>query len=232
MAVPPWNGGDGQHPLDLGPKLIDVSDKIAFVYHMVPNDLRGNVIYPLNQLVAIHADLYEQQKAKYINREASMDFRIPGIDVLWNSTVHCAPLHPYFIRRAREKVGIVPLSPLPLMAFKIPLDRILVHPVVWYWCRTFWINGAPNENVPLTPPLDEFEPFDAARYKELADVTAGYVPYLGRMKERGERPLTFPQIPHVLVAGPIDISGLSIVRWDAPPGSAAADLTVPHRGLR
>ena len=34
------------------------------------------------------------------------------------------------------------------------------------------------------------------------------------------------------VTQPIDISGLSIVRWDAPPGSAAADLTVPHRGLR
>jgi hypothetical protein len=198
---------------------------MAFVYHLVPNDLRGDVIYPLNQLASIHPDVYDAQRAKYVNREASLEFRIPHLGVLWNDTVHCAPIHPYFIWRARQSVGVVPASPLPVLAFKIPVDRILVHPVVWYRNQTFWINGAPGEDVPLTPPADEFELFDSARYTELSDVTAGYVPYLRRMQDGGQRPLAFPQIPHVLVAGPIDVSGLPAVRWDAPPGEEETSPT-------
>jgi hypothetical protein len=37
------------------------------------------------------------------------------------------------------------------------------------------------------------------------------------MKLRGERGLMFVHIPHVLVAGPIDVSGVRIVAWDEPP---------------
>ena len=59
--------------------------------------------------------------------------------------------------------------------------------LVWYSWRTLWINGAPNEDV------------------------------LRWMQTRGERPLMFVHIPHVLVAGPIDVTGLRTVSWDEPP---------------
>lgn len=71
--------------------------------------------------------------------------------------------------------------------------------------------------MPLTPPLDEFEPFDPARYRELPDVTPEHASYLHRMKERGERGLLFVHIPHVLVVGAIDVSGVGVVPWDEPP---------------
>jgi hypothetical protein len=86
--------------------------------------------------------------------------------------------------------------------------------VVWYSCRTLWINGAPNEDVPLAPPIDEFEPFDPDRYEPLADVPPQHEAYVRRMKERGERGLMFVHIPHVLGAGPIDDSGVRVVGWD------------------
>jgi hypothetical protein len=81
---------------------------------------------------------------------------------------------------------------------------------------TLWINGAPGEDVPVTPPLEEFEPFDSGRYRELADVTDAHLAYLFRMKEEGKPPLLFVHIPHVLVAGPIDTNGLRVIRWEEP----------------
>lgn len=196
---------------------------MGFVYHGVPRDMVGDVIYPLNQLAAIHPELYEAQKAKYVGREESLEFRIPDIDLLWNDTVHCASVHPYHLFSARSSLGMdPPRRPAPPswatgLAFEIPLARIMVHRVVWYSGKTLWINGAPNEDVPLTPPLDELEPFDPERYQPLTDATPAHVAYLRRMKDRGERPLMFVHIPHILVAGPIDVSGVRAVPWDEPP---------------
>jgi len=43
-----------------------------------------------------------------------------------------------------------------------------------------------------------------------------HVSYLRRMKERGQPPLLFVHIPHVLVAGAIDVRGLREIPWDRP----------------
>jgi hypothetical protein len=88
---------------------------------------------------------------------------------------------------------------------------------VWYSAKTLWINGAPHQDVRLTAPEDEFEPFDPARYRELADVTNAHLTYLRPMTETGQRPLMFVHIPHLFVAGPIDVSGLDPIPWDQPP---------------
>jgi hypothetical protein len=199
------------------------------VYHGVPRDFVGDVIYPLNQLAVVDRRLYEFQVSKYAGREAALDFLIPGLGVKFNDAVHCACLHPYYLFAARQTLGLNP-QPRPAppswatgLAFEIPLERILVHPVVWYSCRSLWVNGAPNEDVPLVPPSDEFEPFDSVRYQPLTAPTEAHVAYLRRMRDRGERSLMFVHIPHILVAGPIDVSGLRIVRWDEPPGTPSRD---------
>jgi hypothetical protein len=196
---------------------------VAFVYHGLPSEMVGDVLYPLNQLGKVSPDAYRLQKSKYVGREAVLDARISQAGLLFNDTVHCAPLHPYQLFAARKDLGF---DPPPVSAhgayfsgryFEIPVERILVHPVLWYRWETLWINGAPGEDVPVAPPLDEFEPFDAKRYRELAEVTTAHLTYLRQMKKEGKRPLLFVHIPHVLVAGPIDTRGLRVVRWDQPP---------------
>jgi hypothetical protein len=132
----------------------------------------GEVLYPLNQLAAVNSEAYAFQKSKYAAREAALDFRIPGIDLLLGDTVHCASVHPYCVFRARTEAGIdITIrkagSWLTGMFFAIPLERILHHPVVWYSAKTLWINGAPGEDVPVVAPADEFEPFDPARVTEI-----------------------------------------------------------------
>jgi hypothetical protein len=196
---------------------------MVFVYHGVPSEMVGDVLYPLNQLATIAPEAYELQRSKYLGREAVLDARISPEGLLFNDTVHCAPLHPHRLFAAREALGFAPLRVTPGGShfsgqfFEIPLERISQQPVLWYRWETLWINGAPGEDVPDAPPIDEFEPFDFGRYRQLPDVTDAHLAYLRRMKDEGRRPLLFVHIPHVLVAGPIDTRGLRIIRWNEQP---------------
>jgi hypothetical protein len=181
----------------------------------------GEVLYPLNQLKVVSPELYEFQRSKYAGREAALDFRIPGLNLLLGDTLHCAAVHPYHVFQARQAAGIQSIVGKPGswatgVFFAIPLERILRHRVVWYSAKTLWINGAPDEDVPDVAPDDEFEPFDLARYRELPDVPDAHIAYLRRMKERGQRPLMFVHIPHIFVAGPVEVAGLRPLPWDQP----------------
>lgn len=82
---------------------------------------------------------------------------------------------------------------------------------------TPWVNGYPGADVAVAPPLEEFEPFDVARYRELSQVPRAHTKYLRQVKREGKRPLMFVHIPHVLVANPIETEGLKVVSWEKPP---------------
>jgi hypothetical protein len=195
---------------------------MTVVWHGVPREMIGDTLFSLWQLRELDAELFHRQRQKYAGREATLDFRLPILGVRFNDTIHCSPVHPYRLFVARRQLGLNPVArpDAPRMTglfFEIPVERILVHPVLWYRWRTLWINGAPDEDVPLTPPEDDFEPFEASRYSPLRDVTPSHLDYLVRMKGRGQPSLAFVHMPHVLVGGPIDIKGCQVVGWDLSP---------------
>jgi hypothetical protein len=194
---------------------------LSVVWHGVPQGMVGDTVVPLGQLRSVDPDLYETQKAKYAGREAVLDYRIPLLNCGFLDTVHCSSVHPHKIYRARQEAGFeVPARSDTGwgigLAFEIPLERILVNRTAWYSWRTPWVNGYPYEDVPAEPPSDEFEDFDSASYTPLPDVPDRHRLYLARMRDERRWPLTFVHIPHVLVAGAIDIRGCRIVRWEEP----------------
>ena len=188
------------------------------VYHAVPPSMTGHVLFPLNQLRLKLPELYDRQVAKYAGREQVLQFRIPGLGVLWNDALHCAPIHPYWVAKARAEAGVV-TSNFGTECFRIPLDRFSHHPAAYFRNATFWINGRPGEDMPDEPPLDQFSAFDPHRYRELPRVPEAYPAFLAEMASLGRRPLTFPTIPHVLVAGPVDVSGLEVVTAEVEPAA-------------
>jgi hypothetical protein len=107
---------------------------MAFVYHGVPRDMVGDVIYPLNRLRQVDERLYEVQAGKYAGRETVLDFCIPGLGVKFNDAVHCAALHPHHLSQACVAAGFeVPRRPGPPaamtgLAFEVPIERIIQHP--------------------------------------------------------------------------------------------------------
>lgn len=196
---------------------------MTFVYHGAPREMVGEVLYSLDQLADVHPDLHARQRQKYAGREAVSEFQVPHLDRGFTDTVHCGPIHPYRLYSARWALGHDPPARpqgthFSGLFYEIPLERILVHNVAWYTWQTLWINGAPGEDVPRTPPRADFEPFEERRYRPLSAVPGAHLDYLQRMKQRGAPALFFVHIPHVLVAGPIDVSGLDPIPWDRPPG--------------
>jgi len=189
---------------------------MPFLYHARPPDMRGEMLYPLNLLRAIHPDLYEHQRGKYAGREALLELRIPILEVLWNDALHLSPLHPYHLAAAWRAAGLS--SPAwECGFFKIPLERIDRHRCVWFANGEVAVNDTPR-TAPLALPVSEITRFDPIAYEELVQPPASYHEYLRRMQERGRRPRPFAHIPHVLVAAPIDVAGLPQVRADLAPG--------------
>jgi hypothetical protein len=168
---------------------------------------------PSTNCERLHPRLTRFQKSKYAGRESVLGYRIPGLNLFFNDTIHCAAVNPSRLCDARQQLGIPQPTMMSGLFFAIPLERIMVHRVVWYSGKTLWINGAPDEDVPLVPPDDEFEPFNSQAYRELSEPTRAHLAYLKRMKHAGKRPLMFVHIPHILVAGPIDVSGLTPICW-------------------
>lgn len=159
--------------------------------------MRGETLYPLNVLRTAHPDLYDDQKQKYVGREELLELRIPVLDVLWNDALHLAPIQPSCLAGAWRAAGLAS-SPWEREFFAIPVECVDADRAVWF------ARGA--------LPLDDVVPFDAGRYVELTEPPPELDAYLRECKERGRRPRPFAYLPHVLVAAPIDVAGLQIVR--------------------
>jgi hypothetical protein len=196
---------------------------VTFLYHAVPAEMVGKVLYPLHLLAEIAPVAYDRQRKKYTGREAVLEAPISSSGMRFNDTIHCAPIHPHHLYEVRRRLNLLPSTGGThrgeRLFFRIPVERIRAHASFWYPWITPWINGYPEEAVAAKPPLEEFEPFDPTRYRELTVLPQAHFAYLSQMKRKHRPPLMFVHIPHVLVAGPIDTDGLPTISWDQQPES-------------
>ena len=131
------------------------------------------------------------------------------LDAPWGDTVNFAALDPAHLVEARRRLGIPFSRLLERRVVRIPTERIVGLPAVVYDSRTHWLNSRPGQDVPATPPEDEFTPFSIDTYQELTEVPQRHLDYLTEQRDAGQPALGFVFIRHVIVAGPVDISGLS-----------------------
>ncbi|MFK7806020.1 MAG: hypothetical protein AB8G95_30605, partial [Anaerolineae bacterium] len=100
------------------------------VYHLVPKNLEGDILYPLNRLKEINPAVAEPHAKKYKGREELMRRRIPPLDCLWNDVLQFSPIHPRDIVQTFRDEGF---SLPPIKWFEIPLDRLeLKHTAVYF----------------------------------------------------------------------------------------------------
>lgn len=136
------------------------------LFHARRAEIRGETLYPLNQLEAIYPDIDARERAKYAGREQVPDFRIPLLDALWNDTLHLSPIHPRHLVAAWRAAGIwAPVWDLDF--YEIPVTLIAELPAVWFASEAFWVNNSPCQDVPLSSPSEDFNWFDPSTYREL-----------------------------------------------------------------
>jgi len=181
---------------------------VRFVYHLCAKEFRGHELLPLKMLATTYPDVYEREIGKWAGRESVLDYVVPHLEVSWGDTVNLAGLDPALLVEARVRAGVPFSRLLERKVVRIPVERLAGLPAVVYDSRTHWRNSRPGEDVPEVPPEVEFSLFDPETYEEMTEVPLAHLDYLGQQRDAGALALGFVFIRHVLVAGPVDISGL------------------------
>lgn len=175
--------------------------------------MRGTTLYPLHGLRERYPDLYERERRKFEGREAVLDYIVPHLGVPWGDTVNLSALDPRQLVAARRRLDVPFSRLLERRLVRIPVSRLGGLAAVRYDSTVHWINSSPGEDVAKEPPATDFSPFQPEAYAEEVEVPALHLDYLERQKARGELALGFVFVPHVLVAGQIDISGLELLEF-------------------
>jgi len=175
----------------------------GYVYHRVPAHLKGDILYPLNQLKSIYPSLYVTQAANYRGREAVMQARLPILDCLWNDVLHFSPVHPSKVQQALADAGFV----------RKPRYYYEVNPVE----KGFDASNAViflHQRVTLEKfRLEEadFRAFDPAGLSSLGEIPEATAAYYREMFEKGKSPLAYLYVPHILYQGRLDIRGVKVI---------------------
>lgn len=182
---------------------------MSLIYHMIPRNFIGNILYPLNQLKTRLPEIYTVQAQKYVGREILMQRKIPLLDCLWNDVLHFSPVYPRKIRDALVSVEFQ-WNVRPWFA---------VNPINSGFCRenaVIFLNTPPDDPTQFGNfdfPEADFIPFSPEQLEKLVEmeVPSATLEYLQFAKNNGERPVLFNYVPHVFYQGAIDISDVEIV---------------------
>jgi len=177
----------------------------SYVFHRVPDDLRGSMLYPLNQLAGVHPDLYTELRKRYATREDIAALRIPPLgNCLWNDVLHFSPVHPNRLKQALEGSG----HALPdgwhrffqvdtrLLA---PADTVIYRSETIFWSGKFDIGDASKQLG------RECLPFDPGTLRHFGEIPQAARDYFASVAP-GSGLALFLGVPHVLFKGRIDLN--------------------------
>ena len=80
---------------------------MMYLYHLVPENMQGNTLYPLNLLKGKYSDAHEKELRKYDNDREDLPKRIiPILNCLWSDVLFFAVIHPIELKKALVEAGI------------------------------------------------------------------------------------------------------------------------------
>ena len=117
----------------------------SYLYHLCPDDLRDETLFPLHELARRHPDIHRRELEKWIGRKSVLRFRVPHLDAEWGETVSLSPLHPGPLLELRAELGLPASRLLDRRVIRVPPDRIAGLPAVWYESSGHWLNSRPGD---------------------------------------------------------------------------------------
>ncbi|OGH69242.1 MAG: hypothetical protein A2754_04190 [Candidatus Magasanikbacteria bacterium RIFCSPHIGHO2_01_FULL_47_8] len=172
-----------------------------YLYHSKPKDLKGNILYPLNFLKEKHPDIYENQVKKYTGREHITQQRIPTLNCLWNDVLHFSAVHPKEIKEALIQAG---------RTDDFTMEYYQVDPKILDLANTTVYLYAHQD---LKDKMNEgnFAPYNPEELAQFSSMPQSTKDYYKEMIAKGERPLLYHGIPHILYKGNLDLTGIPII---------------------
>ncbi len=178
--------------------------KMNYIYHRVPENMAGNILFPLNSMKETNKDIYDTAVKKYNGREKIMKRMIPGIDCLWNDCLHFSPVHPETVYSTLKSCGFS-YNP-EFKFFAIPETKFNENNTVVF----FQDKKKPGNFEIFRNQIKFLSEIDLASLNSMPHETIDY--YLNCFREK-KHPLLFAGVPHVLYKGNIDITNLEIISW-------------------
>src|SRR3989344_769337 len=172
-----------------------------YLYHRIPKNMKGNILYPLNMLKKKYPDAYEDQVGKYIGREHIMKQRIPMLDCLWNDVLHLSPVHPSEIKKSLIESGNKP--DFILSCYQIDPTLIDVENAIIY-LYSFRDRGEDIKK-------EDFISYSISNLGRLSSIPQATKEYYKEIFSKDLRPLLYHRIPHVLYKSSLDITSLPTI---------------------
>ena len=170
------------------------------LFHTVPDQMLGTVLYPLNELEHVDRAAWERERAKYAGREQVLELRVPPLDCRWNDVLHLSPVHPADIVAELRAVG---LEPLRSRFFEIDAAGLDAARTVVFVNR----RARPSGEIDAS----EWMPFEPDALPDLAAFNEASRRYYRDCAETGKRPRLWGYLPHVFHLGALDIRDLPIL---------------------
>jgi hypothetical protein len=174
------------------------------LYHLVPEELSGTKLYPLNQLISISPGAYAKAVSKYAGREEVTQIVIPVLGCLWNDVVFLSPVHPEKIIRARRDAGLVADYDKKRSWFVLDSDVLDQSQTLLYRHRPKWLINLETDKTEYVP----FAEVSEAEKSRLAEMPEGALWSIRKFREEA---FFQSYIPHILYQGVIDVAGAEIV---------------------
>lgn len=171
-----------------------------YLYHAVPRNMQGDVLYPLNTLKEKYPEIYKRQIGKYVGREHVTEQRIPFLNCLWNDVLHFSPVNPKELKQALVEAG---RSPDFTMTFYQIHPNLIdpKHTIVYLYPNTNKDQMSEENFVPYAPE-------DVSKFSLIPQASKDYY---REMFSKGERPLFYHRIPHILYKGELNIADVAVV---------------------
>ncbi len=171
---------------------------MTFLYHGVPEDMKGNELITLNQMFTTDAELHQKYLEKYKGREEILERRIPLLDCLWNDVVQLLPLQPRKLFELQLQLGLINEIP-EYRYFQVDPTVLNVDDTAVYF------KTAPGEENVTVKWLKDV---NLDKLQEVPDATRKYYE---SMVGTGEPVFNYQFVPHILYKGNVDISGAEII---------------------
>lgn len=172
------------------------------LYHRAARDVRGDTLYPLNELRERHPEVYAREAAKYVGREALRRERVAPLDCEWGDVLFFSPVPPGPLLEAVRAGGRAapPIRFWTVSAAQLDPARACIH-----FARP-WPDGV------YTPPTaQDYAPWTPEVLAQVCAPPPATLTRLGQLAP--DAPLIlWLDVPHVLYRGTLALDTLREVR--------------------
>ena len=171
---------------------------MTYVYHGLPEDMKGDVLIPLSQMHATDPELRDKYLEKYEGREEILQRKIPLLDCLWNDVVQLLPLHPKKVFECQMELGLIAELP-DYKYFEVDLQQLDPEKTVVYF------KTAPGEENVTVKWLKD------VKLEELQEVPLATRRYYESLMGKDKPVFNYQFVPHIVYRGAVDVSTSHVV---------------------